>query len=91
MDQVELFSVVLQVATDTVFAIRIGHLKPRVIPVLCGQALRYFLVAVEAFECRGAGAELVAARALGRPAEGLVGFGKRAWRDLRLGEIRRNQ
>ena len=88
VDQVELFSVMLQVTTDTIFAIRIGHLEPGMISMPSGDALCHFLVTVNALEGWRAGTELMTACALCGPTEGLMGLGERTGRDLSLGEMR---
>ena len=82
MDQVEVLTVVFKMATDAVFTIGIPHLKLGVIAVFCFQPFRYFFMAIQALESRRAGAELVAARALGGSGQTLMGFGKRAGGDL---------
>ena len=69
-------------AANTVFAVRILHSQPRVVAVLGVQAPGNFLVTIEALKSRRAGSELVAARALRCPGQGLMGFGKRPGRDL---------
>jgi hypothetical protein len=56
------------VAADTIFAIGILHLDLGVVSVLGGQSLGHFFMAIQAFESRRAGAELVAAGALYRSA-----------------------
>ena len=84
MDEVEVLTVVVEMAADTLFAIRVPHLNLGVISVLGGQALRDLFVAIEALEGGRAGAELVAARALCSPRQGLMCFRKRAGRNLRV-------
>ena len=64
MDKAEIYAVVIEVAADTIFAIGILHLDLGVISVLRGQSLSHFFMAIQAFESRCAGAELVAAGAL---------------------------
>ncbi len=78
MDEAEILAVVIKVAADTILAIGILHLDLSVISVLGGQAVRYFFMAIQTFECRRAGPELVAGGALHRSAQRLVGFRKRA-------------
>jgi hypothetical protein len=65
VNQGEVFSVVLQMAADAIPAVRVLHLKPRMVAVLRHQPLSHFLVAVQAFEGWCAGPELMATRALG--------------------------
>ena len=64
MDEAEIHAVVIEVAADTIFAIGILHLNLGVISVLRSQPLRHFFMAIQAFEGRRAGPELVAGRAL---------------------------
>ena len=64
MDEAEIHTVVIEVAANTILAIGILHLDLGMIPVLRGQPLGHFFMAIQAFESRRAGAELVAARAL---------------------------
>lgn len=64
MDEAEIHTVVIEVAADAILAIGILHLDLGVIPVLRGQSLGHFFMAIQAFESRRAGAELVAAGAL---------------------------
>ena len=66
MDESEVFSVVLEMTADAVFAIGVTHLNLSVISVLRFQSLRHFLVAIQALEGRSARAELMATHALGR-------------------------
>lgn len=69
VNQLELFTVVLEVATDAVLAIGVRHLETGVITVVGGDALSDFLVAVEALEGWRACAKLMATRALRRARE----------------------
>ena len=64
MNEAEIHAIVIEVAADTVFAIGILHLDLGVISVLRGQSLGHFFMAIQAFESRRAGAELMAAGAL---------------------------
>jgi hypothetical protein len=64
VDEAEIHAVVIEVAADTIFAIGILHLDLGMIPVLRGQSLRHFFMAIQAFESRRARAELVAAGTL---------------------------
>jgi hypothetical protein len=64
VDQVEVFTVVLQVTPHAVFAIRIFHSQPGVVSVIRRKTLRNLFVAVEALESWRAGPKLVATRAL---------------------------
>ena len=84
MDERKVLAIVLEVATNAIFAVGIAHLNLKVIAVLCGEPPRDFLVAIQAFESGSAGAKLMAACALGGAGQGLVSFGKRPWRDLRV-------
>lgn len=84
--QIEIFAVMLQVAADAIFSVRIPHLDLEVIAMLTGEPSGDFLVAIQALESWSAGAELVAARALGGSGQTLMGFRKRAGRDLRAGK-----
>ncbi len=78
MDEAEIRAVVIEVAADTILAIGILHLDLSVISVLGGQAVRHFFMAIQTFESRRAGPELVAGGALYRSAQRLVGFRERA-------------
>lgn len=82
VNQIEIFAVVLKVAANAVFAIGIAHLNLEVVAVLGGKAPGDFLVAIHALKGRSVGAELMAARALRRSCQRLVGFGKWPRRDL---------
>lgn len=64
MDEVEVLTVVLEMAADTLFAIRVPHLDLGVISVLSSQTLRDLFVTIEALEGRRTSAELMATRAL---------------------------
>jgi len=64
VDQIKVLAVVFEVAADALFPIGIPHLYLGVISVLTSNPLRHFFMAIQAFESRGAGAELMAARAL---------------------------
>ena len=83
MDQIEIESVVLQVAAHAIFALRILHLETRVIAVVPCKRLSDLLVALDAFECWSVRAKLMATRALRRSRQGLVGFRERPGRNLR--------
>jgi len=61
------------------------------IAVICSEPLRHFLVTIEALESRCAGTELMATRALRGPAEGLMGLGERAGRNLSQNAMSRDQ
>jgi hypothetical protein len=91
VNQLKVFAVVLEMATDAVLAIGVGHLETGVITVAGGDALSDFLVAVEALEGRRACAKLMATCALRRARERLVRFRERAGRDLRLCNSRREE
>lgn len=58
-------------------------MQPRVVAVLCCQRLRDLFMAIQAFEGRRARAEFVAARALRRPFERLMGLRERPGGNLR--------
>jgi hypothetical protein len=64
VDQVEVFSVVFEVAADAIFPVRIPHLKLGMISVIRGEPLGHFFMTIQAFESRRAGAELMTAGAL---------------------------
>lgn len=65
MNEIEILSVVFQVAVDAVLPVGITHLHSRVVAVVAGDCLGNFFMAVEALERRDACAELVATGALG--------------------------
>lgn len=65
VDQVEVFSVVLQMAADAIPAVRILHSQSGVVAVIRRKTVRDLFVAIEAFESRDACAKLVTRRALG--------------------------
>jgi hypothetical protein len=64
VDQTEVFSIVLQMAADTVPAVRILHSQPGVVTVIRRKTVRNLFVAVQALEGWHAGPELMATRAL---------------------------
>ena len=70
----EVLAVVLQMASNTIFAVGIAHLKVVVVSVLGAEILRDFLVAIQALKGGRAGAELVAVRTLRCPGKRLVRF-----------------
>lgn len=82
VDQVEIRAIVLQMAANAVLPVWVAHLDLEVISVLAAETSGDFFVAIQALEGRRGGAELVAARTLCGPGEGLVGFRKRARRNL---------
>ena len=82
MDQAEVFSVMIQMATNTISSIGVGHLELEVITVLGREPLGDFLVAIQALESRNARPKLMAARALRGSRQRLMSFGERAGRDL---------
>src|ERR1700694_4600545 len=82
VDEVEVSAVVFEVAAHAVSALGILHLQAGVIAVFFRQRFGYFLVAVQAFKCRGLCTEQVATCALRGPRYTLVRFGERAGRDL---------
>ena len=67
MDEIEVLTVVIEMAANTLFAVRVPHLDLGVISVLGRQALCDLFVTIEALEGGRAGAELVAACALRSP------------------------
>ena len=66
VDEREIETVVFEMAAHAIFAVGIFHGESRVISATCGEMLRNLLVALETFERRGTGAELVAGRTLRR-------------------------
>lgn len=68
VDQVEVFSVVLQMAADAIPAVRILYFQPGVVAVIRRKTVRNLFVAIEALEGRRTGPELMATRALRRSA-----------------------
>jgi len=81
-NQLEVFAIVVQVASDTVFSVGIAHLHFEMIAVLRRKILRDLLVAVEALKGRRACSKNMARIALAGSAERRMGFGKRAGRNL---------
>lgn len=82
MQEIEIFAVVLEMATHAILAIGVRHLNLGVIAVLRRQPLCHFLMAIEAFESGRAGSELMAARTLCSSGQGLMSFRKRTGRNL---------
>jgi len=74
MDESKVLAVVLQVATDAIFAVGIAHLDLKVIAMLGVEASGNFLVAIETLESGSAGAELMATGALRSSGQRLVRF-----------------
>jgi hypothetical protein len=70
VNQIELFAVVFQVASDAILAIGITHLELRVVAVPVGKRLGDFLMAIQAFERGRTGPKLMATAALGRATKG---------------------
>ena len=66
MNQRKIKAVVFEVAAHAIFAAGIFHPEPRVKSTVCGKMLRNLFMTAETLECRSAGSELVAARALRR-------------------------
>jgi len=64
VDDIEIFSVVFEVAANAILAGRIVHLELEVVAVFGGEGLGNFLMAIEALEGGSAGAELMAGIAL---------------------------
>lgn len=85
MNEMEIGAVVLEMAADTVFSLRVLHLQVRVVAMFFREGLGDFLVAVEALECGTFCAKDVATVALASSAETVVGLRKRARRNLRVG------
>ena len=82
VNQIEIFAVMLEMAVNAIPPVGIWQLESRVVSVLGIEALRNLLVAIEAFECRRARAELMAAGALRCAGQRLVRLGKRPRRNL---------
>lgn len=74
----------IQMAANTFFAVRILHLEPRMVSLVFRNQTRDFFVTFQAFERGRASTELMAACALARATQRLMGLGQRAGRDLRL-------
>jgi hypothetical protein len=74
MNEGKILAIMLEVAPDAIAAVGILHTEKGVVALVRGQPIRNFLMAFEAFERWRAGSKLVAAVALCRAAEGLVGF-----------------
>ena len=91
MNQAKVFSVVLQVAADTIPAVRILHSQPGVVAMIRSKTLCNLFVAVQALESWRAGPELMATRTLGGSAQGLMSFGEGAGRDLCVGKSREEE
>jgi hypothetical protein len=91
VDQIKVRAIVFEMAADALLPIRIPHLYLGVISVFCSNSLRYFFMAIQAFESRGASAELVTARALRGSSKRLMGFGEGARRDLSASKTRREK
>lgn len=89
--QAEILAVVVQMAVHAIPPVRVLHLHLRVVAVLVFQRLGDLFVAIQAFKRRRAGAELMAAIALGGAAEGLVRLGEWTGRNLRPRERRKNK
>lgn len=66
MDEIEVFTVMFEVASHAVFAVRISHLNLRVVSMFGLQPLSNFLMTIETLKRGSARSELVAARALRR-------------------------
>lgn len=81
-NEIEVLSIVFEVATDTVFAIRVLHLHVEVVAVLVGKSFSNFLVTIEAFESWSAGTEDMARIALGGSGKGRMSFGEGAGGNL---------
>jgi hypothetical protein len=82
VNQAKVFAIVFQMAADAIFAIRIRHLKQRMVAMLFRQTLCHFLVATQALENGRAGPELMATRALRCSAQRLMRFRKWTGRNL---------
>lgn len=84
VNELKVFAVMLGVTANAVFVRRRGFHHRGMETLSGGKALPDFRVAIQALE-RAAGPEFVATGALGDAGERLVGFGQRAWRNLRMG------
>lgn len=84
MNEREIGSVMLTMASHTVFAARVFHLEMRVIPALLRKQSRNFFVAVEALESGRVCAKLMAACTLRRSAQRLVRLGESTRGNLAL-------
>jgi hypothetical protein len=91
MNERKILAIVLEVAPHTVPAIGILHPEKRVIALMRGQTVGYFLMAFQALERWRAGSELVTRVALRRAIEGLVRFRERSGRNLGAGAGSREQ
>jgi hypothetical protein len=69
MNKREIFAVMVKVTANTLFAVRILHLHPRVVAKVFRKQSRDFFVTVQTFERWRACAELMAASALRRTTE----------------------
>ena len=83
VNEIEVRSVVIQVALHAVLAVGIAHLEPVVVAVLVRQPFGDLLVAFQAFEGRNASAKEVATVALRRSGKRLMRLGKRSGGNLR--------
>lgn len=82
MNEMEIDTVMFEVATNAILALRILHLEPGVIAVLFGKCFGDLFMAIETFEGGSFRTELMTTCALSGPGEGLMRPGKRSWRDL---------
>ncbi len=89
VDELKFDPVVLGMAGRAIFAGSARSYPHRVHPTMLIKSFADFHVAVQAFHFLGAAAKIMAFRAVGWPRQGLMGFRKGAWGDLRgcrLGE-----
>jgi len=82
MNERKIPAIVLEMAPDAIPATRILHPEERVITLVSGEAFGNFLMAIQAFERRRAGSELVASVAFGGALERLVRLRERSRRNL---------
>jgi hypothetical protein len=82
VNEVEVLSVVFQVAAHAIFALRILHLKAEVKAVFVRQGFRDFLMAIEAFKCGSTRTEDVAGITLRCAVERGMCLGERAGGNL---------
>jgi len=77
VNQREILAVVVQMAANALFAVGILHLEPRMVSAVFRKQTRDFFMTFQTFERRCAGTELMAAGALARATQRLMGLGKR--------------
>lgn len=74
MNERKILAVVLKMAAHAITTVGILHPQQRVVALMRRQTVRDFLVAIQTLKRRRAGTELVAAVALGRAVQGLMGY-----------------